>query len=76
MAEIGHWEDDPAYPISDWKYEVENNATRVGYHEWRNNKRAADTCQCQRNDPPSQREPGKHKPWCTINPAYRPGDWS
>jgi hypothetical protein len=31
----GHyWEDDPIYPSEDWRYEVINGDTRVGYWEW------------------------------------------
>lgn len=29
-----HWESHPAFPVEDWKYEVENNDTRLGYKEW------------------------------------------
>lgn len=39
-------------------------------------RQKAETCSCQHFTPPSQREPGKHKPYCDNNPAYRPGDWS
>lgn len=30
----GYWNDNNEYPIEDWKYEVANNDTRRGYHEW------------------------------------------
>lgn len=29
-----HWEDDPDHPVEDWRYEVGNNDTRLGYREW------------------------------------------
>lgn len=29
-----YWEEDPEFPLEDWKYEVANNDTRKGYHEW------------------------------------------
>lgn len=28
------WAEDPEFPVSDWQYEVRNNDTRLGYHEW------------------------------------------
>lgn len=31
---IGHWEEDPDYPSSDWREEVANNDTRLGYADW------------------------------------------
>lgn len=31
-------------------------------------------CKCQRNL--QVKEPGRHQPWCTDNPAYRAGDWN
>lgn len=31
---MGYWDSDPDYPLSDWKYEVANDDTRMGYHEW------------------------------------------
>ncbi|MGA2229012.1 MAG: hypothetical protein ABSH41_31640 [Syntrophobacteraceae bacterium] len=33
-AKIPHWEDDPDFPSGDWKYEVANGDTRLGYHQW------------------------------------------
>lgn len=30
----GYWAEIPEYPLDDWKAEVMNNDTRVGYHEW------------------------------------------
>ena len=32
----GHWSEtgDPDYPIEDWKTEVANGDTRMGYWEW------------------------------------------
>lgn len=29
-----YWGEDPGHPLTDWKYEVENNDTRLGYWEW------------------------------------------
>ena len=29
-----HWEDDPAYPVDDWKIEVAIDDTRLGYRDW------------------------------------------
>jgi hypothetical protein len=29
-----HWDSHPAYPVEDWKYEVANDDTRLGYKEW------------------------------------------
>lgn len=28
------WKDNEEYPASDWKYEVGNDDTRLGYLEW------------------------------------------
>ncbi len=30
----GHWKQHPGYPVEDWKLEVENDDTRLGYWEW------------------------------------------
>lgn len=30
----GHWEEHPNFPILDWKYDVTNNYTRLGYWAW------------------------------------------
>jgi hypothetical protein len=33
--EKGWWKiEDPDHPFEDWQYEVANNETRLGYHEW------------------------------------------
>jgi len=32
--EENHWADFEDYPLSDWKYEVANDDTRVGYWVW------------------------------------------
>jgi len=29
-----YWSEDPDHPVADWKYEVANDDTRQGYHEW------------------------------------------
>lgn len=34
MSELGHWEEDSRFPLTDWKYEVGNDDTRLGYHQW------------------------------------------
>lgn len=31
---LGYWDSDKDYPVSDWQYEVANGDTRLGYHEW------------------------------------------
>lgn len=31
---VSHWKDDPEFPSEDWKYEVANGDTRLGYREW------------------------------------------
>lgn len=30
----GVWGEHPAYPVSDWQYEVGNDDTRLGYWPW------------------------------------------
>ena len=40
-AKISHWEDDPEFPAEDWKYEVANGDTRLGYREWVEHQRDA-----------------------------------
>jgi hypothetical protein len=37
---ISHWEDDPRFPAEDWKNEVVNGDTRLGYREWIEQQRA------------------------------------
>lgn len=32
---------DPKYPISDWRYEVANSDTQLGYEKWLEHKREA-----------------------------------
>ena len=32
--DLSYWDDDPEYPVEDWKYEVSNDSTRLGYWEW------------------------------------------
>ncbi|BBC73218.1 conserved hypothetical protein [Altererythrobacter sp. B11] len=34
MSRRDHWEDDPDHPIDDWKTEVANDDTRLGYCAW------------------------------------------
>ena len=40
-AKIPHWEDDPDFPSEDWRYEVANGDTRLGYHQWVEHQREA-----------------------------------
>lgn len=28
------WKEHPVYPLSDWRYEVANDYTRLGYADW------------------------------------------
>ena len=41
ISRISHWEDDPEFPSEDWKYEVANGDTRLGYREWVEHQRDA-----------------------------------
>ncbi len=34
-----YWSEDMDYPLVDWKYEVQNDDTRLGYWEWVAGKR-------------------------------------
>lgn len=38
-ANTSHWEDDPEFLAEDWRYEVANGDTRLGYREWVENQR-------------------------------------
>jgi hypothetical protein len=40
-AIISHWEDVSEFPSEDWKYEVANGDTRLGYREWVEHQRDA-----------------------------------
>lgn len=31
---MDHWDENSEYPLSDWKEEVANNETRLGYWDW------------------------------------------
>ncbi len=43
-AADGHWtHEDDQHPLENWRYEVANNDTRLGYREWVAAKREADT---------------------------------
>lgn len=33
-AENGIWGSHATWPVQDWKYEVDNDDTRLGYWEW------------------------------------------
>ncbi len=41
LARISHWEDDREFPSEDWKCEVANGDTRLGYSEWVKHQRDA-----------------------------------
>ena len=34
VATYGMWGESPNYPVADWKYEVANDGTRLGYWTW------------------------------------------
>ncbi|MBA4090270.1 MAG: hypothetical protein C0494_06730 [Sphingobium sp.] len=34
MTHRSHWDDNPDYPVDDWKTEVANGDTRLGYRDW------------------------------------------
>ena len=34
LAEIGHFEEYEDFPLEDWKEQIANDDTRMGYHEW------------------------------------------
>jgi hypothetical protein len=36
---VSHWDEIPGYPVEDWRYEVMNDDTRLGYSEWVENQR-------------------------------------
>ena len=38
-----HWDEDSEFPVSDWRYEVANDDTRLGYREWVEHQRE---CAC------------------------------
>ncbi|MCV7174820.1 hypothetical protein [Mycolicibacterium sphagni] len=31
---MGHWDENPHYPVADWRRDVVNDNTRLGYHDW------------------------------------------
>jgi len=31
---MSHWDEEKDFPVGDWKYEVANDDTRLGYTEW------------------------------------------
>lgn len=33
-SEFGHWREHARYPLADWRGEVADNGTRLGYWEW------------------------------------------
>lgn len=36
------WDEDPEYPVSDWRYAVNNDDTRLGYWDWVNTRKNED----------------------------------
>lgn len=40
MTRADPWNDDPAYPVDDWKTEVANDDTRSGYLDWVESRRS------------------------------------
>jgi hypothetical protein len=38
MTDYRHWDSHPRFPVDDWKAEVANDKTRLGYWEWVDNK--------------------------------------
>jgi len=34
MNRASHWDENPNYPVADWKWEVANDETRQSYAEW------------------------------------------
>ncbi len=49
IARIAHWEDDPLFPSEDWKCEVANSDTRLGYREWVEQQRTEQHLQTDRH---------------------------
>lgn len=37
-----HWEENPDYPVADWRLEVQNDDTRLGYLEWVEHRKESD----------------------------------
>ena len=31
---LNHWDENPDYPVANWKLEVANDETRLGYWDW------------------------------------------
>lgn len=31
---MSHWDEDPQHPVSDWREQVVNDDTRLGYQDW------------------------------------------
>ena len=38
-AEGDHWSEDPDYPLRDWRHEVADDNTRLGYWQWVRDRR-------------------------------------
>ena len=41
---VDYWGEDPEHPLADWKYEVENNDTYLGYWEWVEARKSGNCC--------------------------------
>jgi len=39
VEQFEHWGNHPDYPIEDWRHEVADDNTRLGYHEWVDHQR-------------------------------------
>jgi hypothetical protein len=39
---MNHWEEDPDFPLVDWRHEVADDNTRLGYRDWVHHQRVAD----------------------------------
>jgi hypothetical protein len=39
QGSISHWDEDPEYKVRDWRAEVANDDTRLGYLEWATHQR-------------------------------------
>jgi hypothetical protein len=57
MPERSHWDEDPNWPVSDWKYEVENDDTRQGYHAWVESQKEQMGIDIQPGDPTGEMSP-------------------
>lgn len=44
--EKSSWDEDSEYPMEDWKYEVDNGETLLGYQDWVKDRREQDEEDC------------------------------